>query len=101
MSLDTKTTLTGLLPCKLVDKDDPEKMGRCKLRFMDQSEAEIPDDKLPWTTSLAQLTGGVGHFELGKYFPGQWLMAQRMPDIGFTTTIPAAGPIISSPGKKK
>jgi hypothetical protein len=91
------TTKIERMPCKLVSKDDPEKMGRIKVRFMDQSEKEIPDDKLQWSMPEGQSSGaGAANFQLGHYFVGQWLEASRMGDHGLTTRLHT---IISSPGK--
>ncbi len=96
-NFNTGTTKIDRLPCKMVSKDDPEKMGRIKVRFFDQSEKEIPDDKLPWTMPHGQSSGaGGGHFELGRYFVGQWMECERMGDLGLTTRFHT---IVSSPGK--
>ena len=84
------------MPCKLVSKDDPEKKGRIKVRFLHQLEDNIPDDKLPWTLPEGQMTGGIGHNNLGMYVVGQWFNG-TFRDDGQTTTI---GKVISSPGKK-
>jgi hypothetical protein len=84
------------MPAKVVSKDDPEKLGRLRLRFMDQSERLIPDDKLPWTMPEGNTWGGAGIFELGHYFVGQWVEAERMDDLGGTTRI---NRMISSPGQ--
>ncbi len=95
---NTGTTKVSRMPCKMVSKDDPEKMGRIKVRFIDQSEKEIPDDKLPWTIPHGQASGGVAsHFELGRYFVGQWMECERMGDLGLTTRFHT---IISSPKKE-
>ena len=94
--MQTPVTRTGRMPCKVVSKNDPEKLGRIKVRFYDQSEALIPDDKLPWTIPEGMCSGGVGTFNLGHYFIGQWLEGERDNDLGNTTRILR---IISSPGE--
>ena len=91
---ETHTTKTGRMLCKVVSKADPEELGRIQLRFYDQSEVEIPNNKLPWTIPEGKCHAGPSSFELGRYFVGQWLEGERDTDLGNTTRIVR---IVSSP----
>ena len=74
------------MPCRLVSKNDPEKRGRIKVRFIHQLEDNIPDDKLPWTQPEGQTTAGAGNFTIGQYIIGQWFHGSTRDD-GQTVTI--------------
>lgn len=60
------------IPAKLVSKDDPERRQRLKFRCLNQSEQEMPDDKLPWSVISAETTGQFGSTAVGDYVVGQW-----------------------------
>lgn len=93
--LGTFTTLGNILPAKLVDKNDPEKRGRIKLRLITQLESQIPDDKLPWTVPEGLTMGGNGSFQLGRYVIGSFFNVMVKED-GQSLSILN---LISSPGK--
>lgn len=38
----------SIYPAKVVDNNDPDKLGRCKVRVFGLFSDEIPDDDLPW-----------------------------------------------------
>ena len=48
---------------KVVDNNDPDKLGRCKIRVYGLFGKEIPDSDLPWATPDMQFVGSkVGSF---------------------------------------
>ena len=54
-----KTTYSG----KVVDNDDPEKIGRCKIRVFGIYGDDIVDDDLPWALPDFEFTGStIGSF---------------------------------------
>ena len=48
---------------KIVDNDDPDKLGRCKIRVYGVFEEEIPDEDLPWAIPDFNFIGS----ELGSF----------------------------------
>ena len=56
-------TLFGLYRGILVDREDPEKLGRCKIKVY-QVHDNIPDDDLPWAWPKFK---GAGHAKSGSF----------------------------------
>jgi hypothetical protein len=93
------------------DRDDPEKLGRCRVRIFGYHTADtnlLPTSDLPWAIPLQSITSaatsGLGHTPVG-IVPGTWVMgwfldgeeAQRPLILG---TI-AGKPITSADAVKK
>ena len=52
---------------KIINNDDPEKLGRCQIRVYGVFNDEIPDDDLPWATPDFSFNGSdIGSFIVPK-----------------------------------